>query len=150
MDPANAYAPPKSAAADSDPAPENARIPALFKAGLVLFVLMGVLLVLAGASLIGGVVGTGLVVIAAWRTLAGSRAAARVLACLLVLNGLVFGLGLAAMLLGDPARTTDRLAGTVFVAVQVLLSFSLAAYTVFGADMRAVHRRTERDKWRGG
>jgi len=120
----------------------------MFKLGLGLYMLLALVQVLAIPSLLG-VVWPGVLAIAAWRTLAGSLAASRVFATMLVIVSVLFALPLVYGLAHDPASKPESLFAAVFLGSYVVLGLGLAAYTFFGADMRAVHRRSERSKWSG-
>jgi hypothetical protein len=140
MDTFEAYAPPKAAVIDA--AAEPPKIPLAFKIFLVTFVLLDVLGTLAG-GLGGGFVWAGVLAIAAWRTLAGSRPASRVLGGLLVLMSLLSVVAAVPLLHSRPVAAYVML-------LLVAYMLGLVAYLFFSPTMQAVYRKADARKWSGG
>jgi hypothetical protein len=91
----------------------------------------------------GGIVWLGVMSIASWKTLQGSRAASRVLGVLLVLNAVL------TVVAGVAAFQHNRFAGGFTLAVAVCMGV-LAAYIFFNPAMQAVFRKADKKKWSGG
>jgi len=141
MDNFDAYAPPRAAVLDIDAEGTPAKIPLLFKILLIAYVALHVLGTCMALS-VAGVVWAGVIAIASWRTLAGSRAASRVLGVVMVI-ALVFALFAAVMVSrASPGWMAAMLAQAAYLAV-------LVGYLYFHPAMQAVLRQSDAKKWRG-
>ena len=140
MDKFEAYAPPKSAVTDAEV--EQPKIPLTFKILLVTFVVLDVLGTLSG-GVGGGFVWAGVLAIAAWRTLAGSRPASR------VLGGLLALMAVMSTVAAVPIVRTNPVAGYIML-VLVAYMLGLIAYLFFSPTMQAVFRKADARKWSGG
>jgi len=143
MDTSEAYAPPKSAVIDA--AVEAPKIPLTFKILLIVLVLLDVLGRFGGGvgGGAGGIVWDGVLAIAAWRTLAGSRPASRVLGGLLTL--MILGSAVEAVTM----LRTNPVAGYVVFALDAYM-LGLVFYLFFSPVMQAVFRKADAKKWSGG
>ena len=144
MDNFDAYAPPRAVVADAESAP--AQIPLAFKILLGLYLvlyILGSLLALSGAGVVWG----GVLVIAGWKTLGGSRPASRVLGVLLSLT-LILMLAAAAFILSRGAPGS-------MPAIVVMLGMAawlavLVGFIFFHPGMQAAFRKSDARKWSGG
>ena len=140
MDPLDTYAVPDEVSTDL--VREASSIPKMFKATLIVLVLMQMLAVIAMPTS-SSIILFGVTALSTWKTLQHHRAASRLLGVFLVLDALMFyaaGSGLALYSLA---------AGGAMFALATCALVS-AGYLFFSLSMRAVFRKTEATKWSGG
>ena len=142
MESIDAYAPPKSPVTEIELEPGPPGIPLTFKIMLIAFLALALLGLVTSANK-AGLVWLGVMAIAAWKTLQGSRAASRVLGGLFVLNAVV------TLVSTFPAFRQGTAGGVMVLAMAIYLGV-LAAYIFFHPAMQAVFRKAERKKWSGG
>jgi hypothetical protein len=140
MDPLDTYAAPD--AVPTDLAREASSIPRMFKATLVVLVLLQMLTVIAMPTS-SSIVLFGVTALAAWKTLQHHRAASRLLAVFLVLDALMFYATASGLAL-------HRLAAGGVMFALAICALGSAAYLFFSPSMRAVFRKTETTKWSSG
>jgi hypothetical protein len=140
MDNFEAYAPPKAVVSDAGIDPP--KIPLAFKIFLVVLLALDLLGRLSGGGG-GGLVWDGVLAIAAWRTMAGSRPASRVLGGLLTLMAVMSAVVAVPLFQKQPSA-----AWIVLLLVAYMLA--LAGYIFFSPTMQAVFRKSDAKKWSGG
>lgn len=144
MDHFDAYAPPRAVVADTEAV--QAQVPLAFKILLGIYLglyVLGSLLSLSGTGVVWG----GVLAIAGWKTLGGSRAASRVLGVLLSLT-LILALLAAAYILSQGAPDSGP-------AIAVMLGMAawmavLVGFIFFHPGMQAAFRKADAKKWSGG
>jgi len=140
MDNFEAFAPPKAAVSDSEVAAP--KIPLAFKIFLVVLLALDLFGRISGGAS-GGLVWDGVLALAAWRTMAGSRPASRVLGGLLTLMGVMSAVVAVPLFQRQPV-----MAYVVLFLVAYMLA--LAGYIFFSPTMQAVFRKSDAKKWSGG
>ena len=144
MDNFEAYAPPKAVVADASI--ESPKIPLSFKLLLLVFVflhVLGSITSLSGSGIVWG----GVMAIASWKTLQGSRPASRVLGALLVLTAIVSIVGAVAIF---PKSPFDSLVPVAVMGAMAVYLLALVGFIFFHPAMQAVFRKSDAKKWSGG
>lgn len=144
MDNFEAYAPPRAVVSDAEM--EKPQIPLVFKILLVAYIvlhLLGSLLGVSGTGIVWG----GVLAIAGWKTLEGSRPASRVLGVLLSISVALMLLGLAVFV--SQGRPGSGVMVAVFLVTAAWLAV-LVGFIYFHPAMQAVFRKSDAKKWSGG
>jgi cell division protein FtsW (lipid II flippase) len=141
MDNFEAYAPPKAAV--SDAGIDAPKIPLAFKIFLVVLLALDLFGRISGGAA-GGLVWDGVLAIAAWRTMAGSRPASR------VLGGLLTLMAVMSAVVAVPLLFQKQLGTACVVLFLVAYMLALAGYIFFSPTMQAVFRKADARKWSGG
>jgi hypothetical protein len=144
MDNFDAYAPPRAVVSDAEI--EKPQIPLAFKILLIAYIVLHLVGSLLGVSSYGIVWG-GVMVIASWKTLGGSRPASRVLGVLLSISAILMLVGAAILVsLGRPGSAVT-IAFFLGLAAWVAV---LVGFIYFHPAMQAVFRKSDAKKWSGG
>jgi hypothetical protein len=146
MDNFEAYSPPRAVVTNVQP--EQAKIPLLFKILLITYLVLCLLGSLMSLSW-SGIVWSGVMAFASWKTLGGSRPASRVLGALLVLTGVLAILAAVFMFvfLWDPR---DSVRASVVMLVLAVYVLALAGFIYIHPAMQAAFRKSDAKKWSGG
>jgi hypothetical protein len=133
---------PLDTSAGPDLVRKSSGIPRLFKATLIVLVVLQVLTVIAMPTS-SSIVLVGVTALATWKTLQRHRSAARLLAVCLVLDALMF----YAVASGIALRSLATGGAMFALALCALVS---AGYLLFSPSMSAALRKADATKWSSG
>jgi|EndMetStandDraft_4_1072995.scaffolds.fasta_scaffold246149_2 hypothetical protein len=144
MDNFDAYAPPRAVVSDAPI--EQPQIPLAFKILLIAYVVLHLLGSLMGMSGYGIVWG-GVLAIASFKTLDGSRPASRVLGVLLSISLVLMLVGMAVF--ASQGRPHSALPLAFFLGLAAWIAV-LVGFIYFHPGMQGVFRKSDAKKWSGG
>lgn len=144
MDNFEAYAPPKAVVVDAPV--DQPKIPLAFTILLAIYIVLhvvGSLMSFSGTGIVWG----GVLAIAAFKTVQGSRPASRVLGALLVLSAVM---ALFVVIAAFPKTHADSIVPFVVMLAMMAWLLAMAGFIFLNPTMQAVFRKSDAKKWSGG